>query len=129
MDYQRDEHRIHLIIYHLIWCPKRRKKVLIDEVEKDCRDLILKKCEQKGWKILELAINDDHVHLFVGVFPTNSAAEVVKECKGITSNRLRKKYPHLLKLPAMWTRSYFASTAGQVSAETIQKYIEAQSKS
>jgi putative transposase len=129
MDYIRDEHRVHLIVYHLIWCPKRRRPVLVDNVAKDCQSLIEQKCNQHGWTVLNITIQPDHIHLFVRVFPTISAADVVKECKGLTSYELRKKYPELRKLPCMWTRSYFASTAGNVSAETIQKYIEAQSKS
>lgn len=126
MDYQRDEHRVHLIVYHLIWCPKRRKPVLTGPVAKDCRALIESKCTSQGWSVLELAIQPDHVHLFVRVWPTTAAAEVVKEVKGLTSHDLREKYPQLRKLPSLWTRSYFASTAGNVSAETIQRYIEAQ---
>jgi putative transposase len=55
-----------------------------------------------------------------------SFADVVKQCKGLTSHDLRKKYPHLLKLPSLWTRSYFAATAGHVSAEAIARYIAAQ---
>lgn len=76
---------------------------------------------------MELAIQPNHIHLFVRTFPTTSACEVVKECKGITASTLRKNYPELLKLPSLWTSSYFASTAGNISADTIQKYIEAQS--
>lgn len=126
MEYQRDEHRVHLIVYHLIWCPKRRKPVLVGNVAADCKRLIEEKCAANGWQVLELAIQPDHVHLFVRCWPTNSAAEVVKECKGVTSFYLRKEHPHLLRLPSMWTRSYFASTAGNVSGETIRHYIEAQ---
>jgi putative transposase len=88
--------------------------------------LIEAKCQNKGWQILELAIQPDHVHLFVRVWPTASAAEVVKECKGITSHELRVRYPQLKKLPSLWTRSYFAASAGNVSGETIQRYIAAQ---
>ena len=127
--YTKDEHRVHLIIYHLIWSPKRRKPVLVDEIKIDCERLIREKCEQRGWEILELAIQPDHVHLFVKAFPTIPAYQIIKECKGVTAYFLRKKYAVLQKLPCMWTKSYFASTAGAVSAETIKKYIEAQSKS
>jgi putative transposase len=74
-----------------------------------------------------LATQPDHVHLFVRVWPSESAAEVVKEVKGITSFHLRQEFkPILSKLPSLWTRSYFASTSGAVSAETIQRYIDAQ---
>ena len=126
MDYQRDEHRVHLIVYHLIWTPKRRKAVLTGAIATDCKALIEMKCVQKGWEIIELAIQPDHVHLFLRVWPSDSAADVVKECKGVTSHELREKYPSLKRLPSMWTRSYFAATAGNVSSETVKRYIEAQ---
>ena len=84
------------------------------------------KCAEKGWNSLALAIQPDHIHLCVRVWPSDSAAAVVKECKGITSFHLRKEFPHLLKVPSTWTRSYFASTAGTVSQETIHRYIDAQ---
>lgn len=127
MDYQRDEHRVHLIVYHLVWTPKRRKAILVGPVADDCRALIERKCEERGWAILQLAIQPDHIHLFVRVWPEVSASEIVKECKGLTSHELRIKYPELKRrLPSLWTRSFFAATAGNVSQETIQKYIAAQ---
>jgi putative transposase len=124
--YRRDEHRVHLIVYHLVWTPKRRKAVLVGEVAADCRRLIERKCAEQGWEILKLAVQPDHVHLFVQAWPSVSAAEVVKECKGITSHDLRQKHPVLKRLPSLWTRSYFAATAGNVSAEAINRYIAAQ---
>lgn len=127
MEYQRDEHRVHLIVYHLVWTPKRRKPVLTGAIAEDCRRLIEQKCAEQGWMILELVVKPDHVHLFVRVWPSTSAAEVVRHVKGLTSRELRGKYPAVLKkLPSLWTRSYFAATAGNVSSETIKKYIEAQ---
>ena len=126
LEYQRDEHRVHLIVYHLVWTSKRRKAVLTGAIATDCRKLIEQKCAEQGWHIIELAIQPDHIHLFVQVWPTVSAAEVVKECKGLTSHELRKKYPVLKRLPSMWTRSYFAATAGNVSSEAIRRYIAAQ---
>jgi putative transposase len=126
MDYQRDEHRVHLIVYHLIWCPKRRKKVLVKDVAKDCKALIGEVCASQDWQILELAVLPDHIHLFVRARTTDSAADIVARVKGRTSHDLRAKYPHLLKLPSLWTRSYFASTAGNISTETIKRYIDAQ---
>ena len=124
MEYQRDEHRVHLILYHIVFCPKRRKPVLVGSVAKDVERLIRLKCEEQGWEVVALEVMPDHVHLFVRAWPTTSAAEVVKQVKGITSHELRGKYPHLLKLPSLWTRSYFASTAGNVSQEAIRRYID-----
>ena len=126
MKYQRDEHRIHLIVYHLVWCPKRRKPVLTGKIAKDCQELMENKCKEYGWTILNFTIQPDHIHLFIRTFPTISAAKIVNECKGVTSRILRQRYKELLKLPSLWTGSYFASTAGNVSQEIIQHYIEAQ---
>lgn len=120
------EHRVHLILYHIAFCPKRRKPVLVGNVAKDVEHLIRLKCEEQGWEVVALEVMPDHVHLFVRAWPTTSAAEVVKQVKGITSHELRRKYPHLLKLPSLWTRSYFASTAGNVSQEAIRRYIDSQ---
>lgn len=127
LEYQRDEHRVHLIVYHLIWCPKRRKPILTGQLKERLEQLISEKCQEKGWQIITLAIQPDHLHLFVRVWPSDSAAEVVKELKGYTSFHLRKEFAQILsKLPSTWTRSYFASTAGAVSAQTIKQYIDAQ---
>ena len=90
--HKRDEHRVYLIIYHLVWTPKRRKPVLTGNVAKDCKTLIEIKCKEYGWRVIELAIQPDHVHLFVETFPTTPASEVVKQCKGVTSHELREKY-------------------------------------
>ena len=126
MEYQKDEHRVHLIVYHLVWCPKRRKSVLCNEIAEECETLIKEKCREKGWEVLCLSISPDHVHLFIRCFPSTSAAEVVKECKGTTSRNLKGKFPELMRLPSLWTRSYFASTASNVSQEIIKEYIQAQ---
>ena len=128
--YQRDEHRVHLVLYHLVFCPKRRKSVLVGSTAKECERLILEKCVQNNWQALNLSVEPDYVHLFVRVFPTNAAADVVKELKAHTSHELRLKFPELKRrLPSLWTRSYLASTADKVSKDVIQQYIQAQKKS
>ena len=126
ISYPRDEHHVHFIVYHLVWTAKRRKLVLTDSIGANCITLIASKCSEMGWTILELAGQPDHVHLFVQAWPTTSAAEIVKDCKRITSHELCKKYPILKRLPSLWTRSYFAATAGSVSAEAMQSYIATQ---
>ena len=126
MRYQRDEHRFHLIVYHLIWCPKRRKKVLVGAVAQRLHALIIHAAERHGWELLQVAIQPDHVHLFLRAYPTNSAADIVKQFKGYTSHELRAEFPSLHTMPSLWTRSYFASTAGKVASSTIRAYIEAQ---
>jgi putative transposase len=101
--------------------------VLVGDVATACERLIRAKCDEKGWEILSLAVMADHVHLFVRVFPTDAAAEVVKQLKGFTSHELRILFPFLKqRVPSLWTRSYFATTAGTVSEETVRHYIDAQ---
>lgn len=80
---------LHLTVYHLIWCPKRRRKVLIHQVGKRCDDLLRQKCAEKGWTIVALAVQPDHVHVFGRVWPSVSAADAVKECKGCAAFTLR----------------------------------------
>ncbi len=112
--------------YHLIWCPKRRKKVLVGEVKTRLEQIINEVAKEKSVEILALEIMPDHLHLFVSSHPNIPVHNLIKAFKGRSSNLLRKEYPELLKLPSLWTHSYFISTAGNVSSETIQNYIEAQ---
>lgn len=126
MDYRRDEHRVHLVVYHLVWCPKRRKPVLTGAVGRDCERILRGVCGEHGWEVLRLAVMPDHVHLFVRADPTTPAAEIARACKGRTSRLLRQQHRVLLRLPSLWTRSFFAATAGNVSQAVIDRYIAAQ---
>ena len=128
MEYKSNRSQVYLINYHLIWCPKRRKKVLVDEVKNRLESIIKQAANEKKVDILALEIMPDHLHLFVSAYPQLEIHKLVKLFKGRSSNLLRKEFPELLKLPCLWTRSYFVSTAGNVSSDTIRKYIEAQTK-
>jgi putative transposase len=74
-------------------------------------------------QIIALEIMPDHVHLFISTPPTLAPDQVMFRLKGYTSRILRKEYPQLMKLPSLWTRSYYCGTAGNMSSETIKKYI------
>ena len=128
MDYKHDKHRVYLLNYHLIWCPKRRRPILKDKVRDRLVQIIKDKANQIGVDIIALEVMPDHIHLFVSAYPLMAVHKIIKEFKGISSRILRKEFPHLLKLPSLWTHSYFVSTAGNISNETIKKYIETQSK-
>ncbi len=125
-EYQHDAHRVHLVLYHLIWCPKRRKPVLTGPVAQRLAEIVQSVADENGWAIEHLAVMPDHVHLFVRGNPTVPAHEMVWRFKGRSAHHLRREFSHLCRLPSLWTRSYFCSTAGTVSAETIQRYIAAQ---
>lgn len=128
MEYKHSRNQVYLINYHLIWCPKRRKKVLVGKIVKRLEEILIQVAKEKEVDILALQIMPDHLHLFVSCYPELPIHKLVKSFKGRSSNILRKEFPELLKLPSLWTHSYFVSTAGNVSNKTIQKYIAMQSK-
>jgi putative transposase len=128
MDYQHEQHTVHLIVYHIIWCAKRRRKVLQGDIAKRLEQIIHEVASEHEWEVLRLAIQPDHVHLFIRSNPYTTPTDMARLIKGRSSHLLREEFPSLHKLPSLWTRSTFYSTAGNVSAEIIQKYIERQSK-
>jgi len=128
MEYKHSRNQVFLINYHLVWCPKRRKKVLINKIAKRLKEIFNQVAKDKDIDILSLEVMPDHLHLFVSCQPQMTIHKLVKAFKGRSSNILRKEFPELLKLPSLWTNSYFVSTAGNISNKTIQKYIENQSK-
>jgi putative transposase len=83
---------------------------------------------EHDWKIIQLAIQPDHVHLFIRTDPYTLPTDIARLIKGRSSHEMRKEFPILSRMQSLWTRSAFYSTAGNVSSETIQKYIERQSK-
>jgi len=117
---------VHLMLYHFVWIPKRRKKVLIGNIKRELVSLIKNKIIEIGCEVIQLQVMSDHVHLFVRGNPTMSPNDIIMKVKGYSSRILRAKYNVLRKLPALWTRSYFVSTAGNVSDAVIEKYIKEQ---
>jgi len=113
--------------YHFVFCPKYRKHILIDKVKMRLEKLIAEKTQELGCEIIELQVMPDHVHLFLAATPILSPNKVIGQIKGYSSKKLREEFNWLKRsLPTLWTRSYFVSTAGNVSSDTIQRYIEEQ---
>ena len=118
---------ISLIHYHFVFCPRYRRKIfLIDGVEQRFKELAATICEQHEIEILAMECHIDHVHLFVSALPQLSIPDIMKYVKGGTANVLRTEFPELSRMPSLWTRSYFVSTAGEVSSETNKWYVETQ---
>ena len=126
--YRHTNTTVSLINYHFVWIPRRRRKVLVKDVKKRLTDLIYEKVSELDCKVVSLAIEPNHVHLFLNCLPDLAPKQIMHRIKGYSSYVLRKEFSHLKRMPSMWTRSYFVSTAGNVSSSTIQKYIEAQGK-
>ena len=113
--------------YHVVWCPKYSRSVLTSTVAESLSALLSEVCEENNWKILNLEIQADHIHLFVSIPPSKSVSEAVKRLKGTTARKLFLKHPELKKQlwdGHLWSPSYYVGTAGNVSAETIRRYIE-----
>lgn len=127
-EYRHSNTSVSLINYHFVWIPRRRRPVLKGTIANRLKVLLNEKTKELNIEILALEIKSDHVHLFVNCLPTLAPYQIMFRLKGFTARILRKEHPELMRLPSMWTTSYFVSTAGNVSSETIKKYIEAQSK-
>lgn len=126
-EYQRSAGAVHSIGWHLVWCPKYRKRVLVGPVAERLRELIHAKAEERGWSVEALELMPDHVHLFVRTPPAVSPARVAHQLKGFTSRVLRQEFAHLRSgLPTLWSKSYFVASVGRVSEATIRKYIDEQ---
>lgn len=115
---------VYNINYHIVWCPKYRKAVLVDDVAKDLKILLNQKAEHLNMKIEALEVMPDHVHMFVSSIPTLPIHYIVQQLKGFTSHELRGKYEHLRKkLPTLWSRSYYVGTIGYASDTVVKNYI------
>ena len=115
------------INYHIIWCPKYRRKILVGSVETRLKEILLEVAEECGCEIETMEVMPDHIHLFVKGNPTIPIHLIVKNLKGKSSRMLRQEFPSLnTKLPCLWTRSYYCETIGCINEETIKKYIENQ---
>lgn len=113
--------------YHLIWCTKYRRKLLISNVDTKLKALLIEKSVAICVDLQVIEIMPDHVHLFVKTTPVDSPHFIVQQFKGYTSRILRKEFKQLRsKVPTLWTRSYYCESVGHISEETVKRYIEAQ---
>ena len=126
-NYRRTKTTVSLLRYHFVFCPYRRRKVfLIPGVEDRVKELVTGLCDKHGYEILAMECHIDHVHLFLSAPPDKSPAEIMASLKGPSSRIMRQEFKALSGMKCLWTRSYFVSTAGNVSSETIRRYVETQ---
>src|SRR5882724_3689793 len=113
--------------YHVVFCPKYRRKVLVNGIDERLKVLIQEAVERWEQEFVQVEVMPDHVHLLVGCDPQFGIHRLVKYLKGSTSHQLRLEFPELKqKLPSLWTNSYFVSTVGGVTLETVKRYVENQ---
>jgi len=112
-------------VVNIIFCPKYRRHVLNPPIDDRVKQLILEKQGDYGYKMLEMEVMPDHVHLLIDVDPKKGVYYAVNRIKGHTSHVLREEFPELKrKLPTLWTHSKFISSVGAVTLEVVKKYIE-----
>lgn len=113
--------------YHVVWCPKYRRKVLVSPIDERLKVLIQECVEKWGQEFVQVEVMPDHVHLLVGCDPQFGIHRLVKFIKGATAHQLRQEFPILKrKLPSLWTNSYYVGTTGGVTIETVKRYVESQ---
>jgi putative transposase len=125
-EYRRTERSVSSINYHFIFVPKRRKAVLINDVAKRLQQIIFDLVTEHNWKLIALEIMPDHVHMLINAPTDEAPSQIAKWVKGRAAKLLRDEFPQLKKLPCLWSPSYFVATTGQVSTDTVKRYIESQ---
>ncbi len=130
MQYKSNNNVVYSCKYHVVWCPKYRRKVLVNGVDTRLKELVISLCQEFSVELIELEIMPDHVHLLVDVDPQFGIHNLIKRIKGRTSRILRQEYQQLrTKLPTLWTNSYFVSTVGGAPLKIVKQYIESQKTS
>lgn len=110
--------------YHIIWCPKYRRKVLTNGIDEELKRLLREKCNEHGWELENVEVMSDNVHIFVKCKPTDSVAYIVAQLKSYTSHELKILFPSLnSRLPNLWTRSYYAESVGIINEYRVKRYI------
>ena len=125
--YKSSNHLVYSCQYHVIFCPKYRRRVLTDGIDERLKELIVEKQEEYGYEVLDTEVMPDHVHLLLDVDPKIGIYSVITKIKGYTSKQLREEFPALKKrIPTLWTHSKFISSVGSVTLDVVKRYIEEQ---
>ena len=127
VEYKSNRNVVYSCKYHVIWCPKYLRPVLVDQPEERLKSIINEVCIESNAELIEMEVMPDHVHLLVEVDPQFGIHKLIKKIKGRSSRFLRAEFRHLRsRLPTLWTNSYFVSTVGGAPIEVIKQYVENQ---
>lgn len=125
--YKSNRNIVYSCQYHVAWCPKYRRKVLVNGIAERLKDLLTTIAADLETEIVQMEVMPDHVHLLIDCDPTFGIYRIVKQMKGVTSRVLRDEYPALKSsLPTLWTNSVCILTTGGATIEIIKRYIEEQ---
>jgi REP-associated tyrosine transposase len=126
-DMRSNNNIVYICRYHVVFCPKYRRKVLTPPIDERLKIILAEQIERWGQELVEIEVMPDHVHLLVGCDPQFGIHRLVKLLKGYSAHALRAEFPALKRrLPSLWTNSYFVSTVGGVTLDTLKRYVENQ---
>ena len=117
-------HATYDLNYHIVWIPKYRQSVLVGDVATRVRDILHEIADEKGLEIINLTVQSDHIHLFVSSPPKHAPSLLANWFKGISSRKYNHRHANHDDEKIKWARGYYAGTAGNVSSETVEKYIQ-----
>lgn len=125
--YHTTEHLVFCCRYHVIFCPKYRRRVLTDGRDSRLKEILQETASRHQFTLLEMEVMPDHVRLLVDCNPRYGIMQCVKDLKRESASLMRREFPELKsRLPNLWTRSTFIASVGAVSLEVVKKYIEEQ---
>jgi putative transposase len=127
--YKTGSHSKHRLMYHLVWIPKYRKRILSGKLAKRVEELIRECADLNDWKIHEISVQPNHVHIMIQLNPNVSVSKAVQYFKGGSSRVLRKEFVTLKEFlwgDSFWADGYFAETSGQLNELALRKYIQNQ---
>lgn len=126
-NYHTSTHIKFLCRYHVIFCPKYRRKVLVNGIDNRLKKVFFEISKNKGFDIISMDIMPDHVHLLIDCNPRYGIMQCITDLKWQSAHVLNKEFPEIRKkIPSIWTRSCFVATVGSVSLDTVKSYIESQ---
>lgn len=127
MSFKLSDHSAYNLNYHFVWCPKYRRKVLVEPIANRLKELLQQKATALKINVEAVEVMLDHVHIFVSAPPTLAPHHIAAQFKGFTSHELRKEFPELRsKLPTLWSRSYYVGACGHASESVVKMYVENQ---
>ncbi|AFZ06966.1 transposase IS200-family protein [Oscillatoria nigro-viridis PCC 7112] len=127
VNYKSNKNVVYSCKYHIVWCPKYRRKVLVEGVDTRLKEILLEVATEFNSELIEMEVMSDHVHLLIECDPQFGIAKLIRYMKGRSSRYLRQEFPWLKsRLPTLWTNSYFIATVGGAPISVIKQYIENQ---
>ena len=129
-DYLRKRHSVSKLVVHLVFTTKYRRKLFTGVMIEQLREAFESACVKLECELIEMDGEQDHVHLLISYPPKLSISVMVNNLKAVSSRILRLQNTHLprqSRSSALWSRSYFACTAGGATIETLKAYVESQS--